>query len=360
MRKIGGIGKTLVAGAASIVVAATLVACGGTANKGGGSTGSAADGGGTYKISMVTDVGGVNDQSFNQLSWEGLQKLEKDGGVKVGYTESKQESDYPTNLDRAVDGKNNLVWGVGYAMADAVKTAAKQNPDVNFAIIDDAGDTSISNLTGLMFRSQESSFVAGFIAASQSKTGKVGFVGGQVSDIVDMFEWGYKAGVDYANKENGTNVTVSSQYTESFTDEAKGKAIAAKMYSDGCDVIFHAAGGAGKGVIDAAKDANKLIIGVDSDQYRYAPKNMLTSALKNVDTAVVDISKRIRKGEKLGGKTITLGMEDGAVGLAPEHDLMDDKVYDAAQKLMDKIKKGDVKPPANEKQYDTWHAELEK
>ena len=181
----------------------------------------------------------------------------------------------------------------GFAMADATLKAAKDNPNTQFAIIDNGNDSQVSNFTGVMFRAQEPSFVVGYIAARTTKTGKVGFVGGISSALIDQFEYGYRGGVAYANKEKGTNVEISAQYAESFSDAAKGKAIANSMYSDGCDIVFHAAGGVGTGVIEAAKDANKLAIGVDRDQAYLAPENVLTSALKRVNVAIVEISEKI-------------------------------------------------------------------
>lgn len=343
------------------VLALTLAGCGGggSASTAGSTAGSAAASS-DYQVSMVTDMGGVNDQSFNQLAWEGLQQLQKDTGIKVGYTESKQESDYATNLDKAVDNESNLVWGIGFAMADAIQTAAKQNPDVSFAIIDNAypEDSLTDNLTGVTFRSQEPSFVVGYIAAMTSETGKVGFVGGMKSDVLATFEYGFKAGVAYANKESGKNVEVTTQYIESFTDAAKGKAAGQKMYSDGCDVVFQAAGNAGNGVIEAAQDAGKFVIGVDKDQYSQAPDNMLSSALKNVDKAVIEISEQASKGEKIGGKNIELGMSDDAAGISEHHEHMSDEVYQAAQDLVQQIKDGKITPPGSEDDYNTFVSNL--
>ena len=142
-----------------------------------------------FKVAMVTDTGGVNDQSFNQSSWEGLQSLQKDTGAKVRYLESKQASDYATNLDKLADDDNNLIWGIGYAMADAIGNASKQNPDVQYAIVDNGYDPKSmgGNVAGVMFRAQESSFLVGYIAGKTTKTNKVGFVGGQTSAIIDQF-----------------------------------------------------------------------------------------------------------------------------------------------------------------------------
>ena len=350
-------------------VALTVAGCGGDAKPAGSEAGSApaeAD----YKVQMVTDMGGVNDRSFNQLAWEGLQKLNKETGIEVGYTESKQEADYATNLDKAVDDGAQTVWGIGFAMAGAIRDAAAVNPDVHFAIIDSAypekghvnekgeEDGLLDNLTGVTFKTQEPSFVAGYIAAMTTQTGKVGFVGGMKSDVLETFNWGYQAGVAYANATEGTNVQVVSQYIETFTDAAKGKAAGQKMYSDGCDIVFACAGNAGNGVIEAAQDADKLVIGVDKDQYDLAPENMLTSVMKNVDKAVIEVSTMASEGEEVGGKNIELSAKDGAVAVSTHHDLMEPGVYDTAVELFDKIKNGEIEPPATEDAFNDYVASL--
>lgn len=311
-----------------------------------------------FKVAMVTDTGGVADQSFNQSAWEGLQKLNKDNGTTVKYTESRQESDYATNLDKAADDNNNLIWGIGFAMAEAITNSAKQNPDISYAIVDNSYEKTPSNVTGVMFRAQEPSFLVGYIAGKTTKTGKVGFVGGITGMIIDQFEYGYKAGVAYAAKELGKTITVDAQYAESFGDAAKGKAIANKMYSGGCDIVFHAAGGVGVGVIEAAKEANKYAIGVDRDQAYLAPKNVLTSALKLVNQAVELVSKDAIDGKEIGGKTFTYGLTENAVGIPTEHTLMGDATYNAAVALETKIKDKSITPPANKADLATYEASL--
>ena len=339
---VAGMGAT-----AAMAVMAGLAGCGGS-GEGGGSGETA------MKLEMVTDTGGVNDQSFNQLSWEGMQRLEEENGWEVSYLESKQESDYATNLDKAVDDGCNLIWGVGFAMADAVSNCAAQNPDVQFAIIDNANPSDAANITGVQFRAQEPSFIVGYIAACFSKSGKVGYVGGISSDVIDQFEFGYKAGVAYANSVKGTNVTVDAQYAESFSDSAKGKSIAQRMFSDGCDVVFHAAGGTGTGVIEAAKDAGLYAIGVDMDQNHLAPENVITSALKRVDVAVVDVSNQILSGELEGGSNVSLGLTEDCVGIPEDCSLYGEDIYNEAIELEDQIKNGDIVPPANEDDYNAF------
>lgn len=307
----------------------------------------------TVKIAMITDTGGINDQSFNQSAWEGLQQLTKDTGIKTNYIESKQASDFVNNFNTLVDDGNTLCWGIGYACYDGIKQAAQDNPDIHFAIVDNANQDSVDNLTGVMFRAQEPSFMVGYIAAATTKTNKVGFVGGVSSAIIDQFEWGYKAGVAYANKELNKNVTVDSQYAESFSDAAKGKSIANKMFTDGADIVYHAAGGTGQGVIEAAKDANKFAIGVDRDQNYLAPENVMTSALKNVNVAVEDLSARFASGEKLP-KDVVYGLSENAVGISKDHHLYSDDVYKAALEVGDKIKSGEITPPATKDDYNTY------
>ncbi|MDD3260727.1 MAG: BMP family ABC transporter substrate-binding protein [Oscillospiraceae bacterium] len=358
--------KKLLAAVLAGAIAVSATACGGAASSSGSTSGTSAAGsaasasGQGYKIRMVTDTGGVNDQSFNQSSWEGLQNLKKATGADVNYMESKQESDYATNLDKAADDDAKLIWGVGFAMAKAIGTAAKANPDINYAIVDNGYDASSmpKNVTGVMFRAQEPSFIVGYIAGKTTKTGKVGFVGGISSNIIDQFEYGYKAGVAYAAKELKKTITVNAQYAESFSDSSKGKAIANSMYSSGCDIVFHAAGGVGVGVISAAKDSGKYAIGVDRDQAYLAPNNVLTSALKLVHSAVEDVSKKSMNGEKIGAKTYTYGLTEDAVGIPTEHKLMGDATYNAAMKVEADIKSGKIVPPATKDEFTKYQKTL--
>jgi basic membrane protein A len=350
-------------GTMGTAAALTLAACGG----GSSSTddGAAADGGeatadANVKIEMVTDTGGVNDQSFNQLAWAGMQQLSADNGWEVSYIESKQDADYMTNLDKAVDDGSALVWGIGFAMGEAVNTAAEQNPDVQFALIDGTNDNGSANLTGVLFKAQEPSFAVGYIAARMSTAGKVGFVGGMTSETIQAFEYGFYAGIEYANKEQGTAVTYVGQYAESFGDAAKGKSIAQKMIADGCDVLYHAAGGTGVGMLEACNEAGVWSIGVDQDQAVLFPEyeTIITSALKKVDEAVVNVSNGIIDGSIAGGDNIVLGAAEDAVGIAPTHDLLPDDIYQAALDVLDKIKSGEIVVPETKDALDSFVAAL--
>lgn len=264
-------------------------------------------------VGMITDVGGVNDQSFNQSAWEGLQRAEKELDVKVSYIESRQDADYGPNLETMLDAGTNLIWGIGFKMADAALEAANNNPDQKYAVIDFAWDDTPKNLIGVVFKAEEASFLVGYIAAKMTTTGKVGFIGGMSFPVIWGFEYGYRAGVLYGNKD----VEILSQYAESFTDAAKGKSIANSMYQQGADIVFHAAGGVGDGLIEAAKEQGKWAIGVDRDQNYLAPDNVLTSAMKRVDNAMFNISKELSEGVWKGGQTVSYGLAEGGVDIAP-------------------------------------------
>ncbi len=313
-----------------------------------------------WKIAMVSDIAGINDQSFNQSAWEGLKQLNAETNAEVSYIESKQSAEYTTCFETLVDNGNSLCWAVGYAISDAALESSASNPDVHFACVDNSFSPTPSNVTGVMFRAEESSFMVGYIAAAVSKTGKVGFVGGIPSDIIMMFECGYKGGVDYANRVLGKKVKVVSQYAESFTDAAKGKSIANKMFTiDGCDVVSHAAGGTGTGVIEAAREAKKFAIGVDRDQSYLAPDNVLTSALKNVNVAVIAVSKKFIAGEEIGGKTLSFGLEVGAVGIPADHKNYSDDIYEEAIEAGERIKAGVLDPPSTKNELEEFRQFLE-
>lgn len=304
------------------------------------------------KVGMVTDVGGVNDQSFNQSAWEGLTKVKKELGIKTSYQESKQDADYPANLETLLDSKNDLIWGIGFKMADAILIAAKQNPKQKYAIIDYSyGAKTPKNVVGVMFKAEEGAFLAGYIAAKMSKTGTLGFIGGMSVPIIHSFLYGFKAGAKYANKK----INILEQHAESFTDAAKGKAIANQMIGKGADVVFHAAGAVGDGVIEAAKEKNKMAVGVDRDQNYLAPKNVITSSMKRVDNAVFNVVSDLNKGVFKGGTTVEYGLKDGAVDIAPTTSKMIPAVLLAdLTKIKKDIIEGKIKIPSTAKAYETY------
>lgn len=306
-------------------------------------------------VIMVADVGGVNDQSYNQGAWEGLQAFQEETGVKASFIETVQMSDLATNFDKAVDGEHTLTWGIGFNTADPLKESATMNPELSYAIVDhDYGDAILPNVTAALFNVEEASFMVGYAAGLTTKTDKVAYVGGMRSPAMDLFEYGFKAGVNYAAKELGKEIKVDAQIVESFTDAAKGKAVAASLYSAGNDILFVAAGAAGNGVIEQAIEEDKLVIGVDRDQLYLAPNNILTSALKHVGTATKDLSTRVVNGENLGGQTISYGLENNGVGIPENNPNMDPEVYNKTIKVQEMIIKGEIKPPHDEATYNEF------
>ena len=307
---------------------------------------------GRFFVSMVTDGGGINDQSFQESAWKGLRSFSKNTGARVGYVECQQASDYAVNLDKLADENADLVWGIGYKLADPLNLAAYINSEMNYALADfSLGEKTPKNVTCAVFRAEESSFLVGYIAAMTTKVDSIGFIGGMKSIAIDQFEYGYRAGAAYAAKKMGKKIDIKVQYAESFTDSAKGKAIAIKMF-DECDIIFHAAGGAGMGVIEAAKEKNAFAIGCDMDQSFLAPKNVLTSSIKNVGKAVEMVSVSFMKGEKIGGKTFSYGLKEDCVGIPENNPNVKAEVLDATDKIKGKIVDGEIIPPGTSDSYE--------
>lgn len=348
--------------ALALVMAFGLVGCGNNTSNNGNAennagNSSATDAESSIKVGFVTDEGGVNDQSFNQGIWEGLTKAKDDFGIETEYIESKDSNAYKQNLESILDNESDVIFGAGFKMGDTIIEEAKANPDVKYAIVDVDPEGASDNLMGIMFKQEEPSFLVGYIAANTTKTDKVGFVGGQEGNIIWGFEYGYRAGVEYAAKELGKDIEIMSQYVGGFTDAQKGKAIATQMYQSGADVVFHAAGGAGDGVIEASKEQDKWAIGVDKDQSYLAPEHVLTSAMKNANVAVYDVVRNLVENDEFkGGETVYLGLKDeGAVGIAPTSDKhvapeILEKVKEVEQKIID----GEIVVPYNEETHTDW------
>lgn len=306
----------------------------------------------TVNVTMVTDFGGVNDKSFNQSAYEGLQKAQDDGIAKFDYIESHKEADYKANLESALDSESDIILTVGYALYKDTVAAAKENPDKNYVIIDSDNIDKLENLVGVGFADHQNSFLVGYIAGMMTESKNVGFVGGVQGDVIDRFEYGYRAGVAYAAKEKGEDIEVQVQYANSFSDQAAGKNIAERMYQQGADVVFHAAGGVGIGVIEAAKENNKWVIGVDRDQQAEAPDNMLVSTIKGVGDAVRLIVEEYQKGEYKGGETVRFTLaDDNAVSIAyADNGLVKDEIKEKVEQIKKDIIDGKIEVPQNKEE----------
>lgn len=339
--------KLLALSLSMIMSAGILVGC--------GSNGESASDDGKITVGMITDVGGVHDESFNQSSWEGLQAIQKELGedkIEVKYLESTQDSDYVPNIEQFVEEETDLIIGVGYKLADALKEAAQNYPEQQFALIDETYDEQPENITSLSFESNESSYLAGLIAGKSTKTNKVAFIGGMESPVIAKFEYGFKAGVQDANPD----AEVLVQYANSYSDQALGKSIANSMISKGADVIFPCAGACGTGSIEAVKEAGKMAIGVDRDQNDLAPDNILTSAMKNIDIAVANLVRDYVNGDYKGGEVKIGSLANEGVGLAPTTDKnVSAEILEYVDEKAQEIKDGKINVPNNAEELEAYN-----
>ncbi len=269
------------------------------------------------KVGMVTDVGGINDQSFNQFAWAGLQALQaEDPSFEVNYLESKTDADYQTNINTFIDEEYDLIITVGYMLADATREAAIDNPDVKFAIVDDATNADLENVACLTFAQEQCSYLVGLVAGSMTQSKTVGYVQGMVSDTMNLFGVGFISGV----LETCPDATILQQNANSFTDIAGGNAIAKDMITKGADVIYQAAGGTGIGVMNACAEAEIWGIGVDADQAAVLNNDWIVcSALKDTGAGCVAIAKDVKAGNFEGG-VHHYTLADGAIGIATTGD----------------------------------------
>lgn len=343
-----------------VATGAILAACGSdedkekdTSNNNAGSDTNTEEAGDEFSIAMVTDVGGVDDKSFNQSAWEGVQKFGADNGLSKGdggfdYLQSASDADYNTNLNNLLRRDFDLVFGVGFMMGDAISEVAAENPDAMIALIDSEVDAP--NVANILFKEQEGAFLAGVVAASMSQSGKIGFVGGVDIPVINRFHAGFIEGAKAVNP----NIEIQVNYTGAFDDASKGKIAANAMYSSGVDIIFHAAGGTGNGVFSEAKerkskdaDANVWVIGVDADQYAEGQVNdstniTLTSMLKGVNNAVVDIATKAKEGNFPGGTTTVYGLAEDGVGLADSRGAIPEDVLAKVEEFKEKIASGEI------------------
>ena len=311
------------------------------------------------KVGLVTDVGGVNDKSFNQSAWEGVQKAATDLGLDVKFIESKQPTDYEKNIDQFATENYDVIITVGFLMGDATAAKAKQYPNIKFAIIDNAyfptkgspscddtvkdcyDDGGLKNVTSLMFQEDEVGYLAGVVAGGLTKSGTVCTVSGMEIPPVVRYVTGFQTGAKWMK----ADVKTLNVYIPSFTDPAKGKETANSMIGQGCDVVFGVGGNTGNGGLLAAKEKSLMAIGVDVDQYNTYPEvkdALVTSAMKNVDVAVYEYLKAVKDGSVKAGVD-TANLKNAGVGLAPYHD-WDSKVPDAVkakvQEATDGLKNG--------------------
>jgi len=327
------------------VVLMVAMACGGTNNPGTSKQ---------YKIGLVTDIGGLNDKSFNHLAYVGLEKAKTDFGIKDDVTESKSGNDYVNNLTGFASKNYDLVIGVGFLMQEAVGTVSGQFPNIHFAIIDGAGtdangnDLKHTNVESLFFKEQDAGAMVGVIAGWMEKNGKakknkhvIGAVGGISIPPVNHYIAGYK----WAATMEDPSIKVLVGYSNDFTDPAKCKGQATSMINSNADILFQVAGGCGLGVLQGAGQAGVYSIGVDADQ-KDADPSVIASALKKVDVATYTAIKNVVNGQFQAG-ALTFSIANDGAGYAVDNLTVPAELQTELKTFQDKIKAGTLTPPAD-------------
>jgi basic membrane protein A len=310
-----------------------------------------------YKIGLVTDIGGLNDRSFNHLAYVGLEKAKQDFGIKDDVTESKSGDDYVPNLTHYASLNYDLVIGVGFLMAEAVGTVSGQFPAVHFAIIDGAGtdskgnDLKHANVESLLFKEQDAGAMVGVIAGWLEKNGKakknqhvIGAVGGISIPPVDHYIAGYR----WAAKMEDPQINVLVGYSNDFTDAAKCKTVAQSQVQQGADVLFQVAGGCGAGVLQEGTQGGVYSIGVDADQGSSDP-SVIASALKKVDVATYTAIKNVVNNQFASG-ALTFEIKNGGAGYAIDNLTVPPELKTELDKIQGQIQSGALVPPSEK----TW------
>src|SRR4051812_23895284 len=294
------------------------------------------------KVGLVTDIGGLNDRSFNQLANQGLEQAKSELGVDTRVLVSKSNQDYVPNLSTLAQQKYDLVIGVGFLMADAMGTVASKFPNTKFAIIDNSGSGlkgKPTNVEGLLFKEQEAGYLVGYMTGLYLKDNggtTASSVGGQKIPPVDHYIAGFQKGV----KDADPNAKTLNGYSQKFDDPAPCKELALNQIAQGSKVVFQVAGGCGLGALDAAKDKGVQGIGVDADQ-AYLGNQIMTSALKKVDVAVMNVIKATQGGQFKGGTDVINDVKSGGVGFGKTN-TVGAKYEDKVKAIQEKIASGGV------------------
>lgn len=301
------------------------------------------------RVGMVTDVGGIDDKTFNATSWRGIEMAIERLGVEGQYLESQQPTDYARSITEFLQQDLDLIVTVGFLLGEDTATFAQQNPDTPFAIVDYAYDPVIPNVLGLTFATDQAAFLAGYLAAGMTETGKVGTFGGIEIPPVTIFMVAFAQGVAHYNEVHGTNVEVlgTGFYVGNFESTDDGRRAGESLMDEGADIIMPVAGPVGLGTAAVVQERGGMMIGVDTDMTVSAPEYrdvLLTSVLKNMDVAVFEAIKAVAEGTFQGG-TYLGTLENNGVGLAPFHDFEDrvpQELKDEMAQLRQQVIAGEV------------------
>jgi basic membrane protein A len=333
--------------AAALLLSACGSNGGDTENGNNGNDGEAAQS--DIKVGMAYDVGGRGDQSFNDAAAKGMDQAVEEFGMESQESEAadgEPESAREERLRTFADAGYDPIIAVGFAYSGAVAKVAPDYPDVHFAIIDDEGAQG-DNIANLVFAEEQGSFLVGAAAALESKNGHVGFIGGVEVPLIQKFEAGFVAGAEEVNPDIKIEKTYLTQAPDfsGFNDPAKGKTAAQGMFDAGADVVYHAAGGSGGGLFEAASESGNWAIGVDSDQYELADESVrdsiLTSMLKNVDVAVYEFLAEVEGGTFPSG-SVRYDLEADGVGYSSSGDFLSQETIDKMEEYKEQIISGDI------------------
>ena len=316
------------------------------------------------KVGMVTDAGTIDDKSFNQGTWEGIVRAEKELGVEVKYLKpvGTTEADYVKEISNLYDSGYKLIICPGFKFETAIFKTQTKYPDAKLVLIDGNAHPADShdpqngpNTIGILFAEQEAGFAAGLAAALQLQEGRFGFIGGMEIPAVQKFNWGWQQGIMYANKNFGTKIEMHPEdfiYQGTFSDIAAGQQIAASMFDRGVTCIHAAAGGVGVGVINETKARRQVgkdvwVVGVDVNQYNEGllpdgKSAVLTSAMKYIDRAAFDMVKEALDGTFKGGRSLLLTAKEDAVGIPLENPNLSDDVQKKVDEIYQQIKSGAI------------------
>lgn len=303
------------------------------------------------KVGIVYDNGGLGDKSFNDSAARGIEKAKKELGAEVIQIESKDVKDYESNLREVANQGCQLVIAVGINMTSDLTVVAKEFPETKFAIVD--GDIDLANVRSLKFKEEEGSFLVGYLAGLMTKTGKVGFVGGMDLPSIRKFKVGFEAGAEEANNQV---VLLPPKFTGDWVSIDDAKVAANLLFSQGADIVYHAAGRAGLGVIRSAADNKKFAIGVDSDQDAEEPGFVLTSMIKGVDNSVFDTINAVSTGTFQAGEKV-YDLASGGVGMSElkhTRQLIGNANIEKVDAIYTKIKNHEIFIPATEKELKTY------
>jgi basic membrane protein A and related proteins len=341
----------------TLLLALVAAGCGGDDEDGddaaGGDTSAATDAtteeAEPIRVGLVTDIGGLNDRGFNSLANEGLERAASELGAEIRVLESKSDADYIPNLSTLAEEGFDLVISVGFLMGEATHTAAEEFPDTSFASIDNAyggegceetNTCELPNLQGLLFKEQETGYLAGYLAGLVTESNTISSVGGIKIPPVDRFIAGYQAGAQASNPD----ITTLNAYSEDFVDQAKCKEVALDQIAEGSDIVFQVAGGCGLGALDAAQQEGVWGIGVDADQ-AFLGEHVLTSALKRVDEAVFQTIASVADGSFEGGGVTLFGLAEDGVGLGEFSPNAPQEAIDETLAQVDPIVNGEIEIP---------------